>query len=310
MGLHEFRSQIEQVTATYGLRTGLQVAAERALERGLIRLGQRINFGSRPLDDDWDVMIILDACRADLFEKFAPQHPIYDRFESVSARYSCASTSREWFEKGFDDAPDEAVAGVHYVSPNPYMAKVDMERFYAVEKLYEWPTDTDAGLLDSTLVTDHALRTYAESDADRFVVHYLPPHTPFRHCADRYTMPEKAWGGNTQDAWYGLQVGAFDFDAVWADYGQNLLTILDEVERLANHVERTVVVTADHGNALGEWGIYGHPDYVPLPSLKRVPWAVLQGRGEPYDPAALDGENRSDDGTADVEERLRTLGYR
>jgi len=288
----------------YGPVTGSRISVEKAVERVLARTGERFSYGRRPLDEDWDVLIVLDACRADLFREFAPDHGVFGAFESVEETYSCASTSREWFDKAFADDPSD----VHYVTQNPHLAGLDTDRFHAVERLWEADPDAESGLLEPATVTDVALSVYRESTADRFVVHYMSPHAPFLHCVGKYDLAEKPWGGETHDVWLGLQVGAFEEGEVWEDYGQNLLTVLEEVARLIDRLSGSIVITADHANAMGELGVYGHPGYVPLPALKRVPWVEASGRGIEYDVDALDAAEPVDESA--VTDRLEALGYR
>ena len=95
-------------------------------------------------------------------------------------------------------------------------------------------------------VTNISLQAYHDSSAERFILHYLPPHAPFLHCTEKYSLKNKSWGGESHDVWFGLQVGEFDEEDVWQDYGENRRTILDEVERMIQHVSGDVVITADH----------------------------------------------------------------
>lgn len=85
------------------------------------------------------------------------------------------------------------------------------------------------------------------------------------------------------------------------------------MELLLENVDaETVAITADHGNAMGEWGLYGHPKWTYIDSLVRVPWYVTTATDErTYEPAEEDPESINRDVTADeVEDRLRDLGYR
>jgi len=307
MGISEFKSQINHAYSTYGALTGSRLAASKLVERLLAQTGSRINYGTRPLDHDWDVMIILDACRADLFREFAPEHPVYESFDRVSSKYSCASTSREWFKKGFGSGVD--VSDVHYVTQNPFLSrKTDPDRFHDVEPLYEVESESESRRLAPSVVTDVALNAYKSSNAGRFVVHYLPPHAPFLHCEGKYDLGEKSWGGESHDVWFGLQINEFDKEEVWKDYGQSLLTILDEVQRLSNHVSGDIVVTADHANGIGEFGQYGHPGYVPVPAIKRVPWVEMVGKGQEYDTQELQTIDVEEETEDQVQKRLESLG--
>ncbi|WP_053772543.1 hypothetical protein [Halorubrum tropicale] len=87
----------------------------------------------------------------------------------------------------------------------------------------------------------------------------------------------------------------------------NLRLALDEIELLLENVEaETVVITSDHGNALGEWLVYGHPPTMPMDCLRVVPWieTTAADRGE-YEPEIEPGVDHE----TDREEQLAALGY-
>lgn len=285
------------------------MSAEHAWRRVLRQVGLRVNYGQKPLDTDWNVLLVLDACRADLFRDFAPRHDLSDQFGTMGSTYSCASSSPEWFEKGFGKAPDSAVSDVVYVTQNPYFKTVDHDRFHDTLPLHRTKTDRPNGLLSPSKVTDAALSLYADTNAKRFVIHYMPPHAPFQYVDREYEVENVPWAGGTQGAWWGLQTGEFDQEQVWQDYGENLLGVLDEVQRVVKHVDGKVIITADHGNAMGELGLYAHPAFVPAPVLKSVPWIELEGRGIEYDGKKLDTPQIGTDDMI-VESRLEALGYK
>jgi len=85
--------------------------------------------------------------------------------------------------------------------------------------------------------------------------------------------------------------------------------VLDAVEELLRNVDaEEVVITAGHGDAFGEYGVYSHPAGVPHPHVRRVPWArtTTEDSGE-YTPSL---GNRGP-GTLDraVDDQLQKLGY-
>lgn len=285
-------------------------APRNCYDIGLSALGRRMNYGRRAHNHEWDILVILDACRYDLFETFGPKHEVYDRFESVEPVYSCASATPEWLAKTFEEAPDEFVAGTYYISSTGFIREVDADRLRGVDEVWDYAVDPEYGVTRPEAVTNAGIRAFREEEADRYVVHYVQPHAPFLHCPGKYDAVGNGGMGGTQNVWDGLQAGRFDRDEIWEDYGRNLLRVLDEVETLLRNVEGRVVVTADHGNAMGEWGIYGHPRDVPLPVIKRVPWAVAQGQGD-HDYEVEDRESIATGlGEHDLREHLRALGYR
>lgn len=124
---------------------------------------------------------------------------------------------------------------------------------------------------------------------------------PFRNAVE--------WSAGDRSIWTQCRAGGLHPDAVRGAYFDNLQWVLDAVATLREHVgDATVVLTADHGNALGEWGTWGHAPRSPVPAVRRVPWVGIEtGGGErpvdgPLTPAA--------DAEAGVAEQLAALGYR
>ena len=68
-----------------------------------------------------------------------------------------------------------------------------------------------------------------------------------------------------------------------------------------------MVITADHGELFGEWGLFGHMAELPVGPLLRVPWARAAASDErTHDPSEYD---RTEDALS-VDDRLTALGYR
>jgi len=117
-----------------------------------------------------------------------------------------------------------------------------------------------------------------------------------------------------------MRRGDLPRDRVWRAFRANYRYVLDDVALLLDSVDADrIVLTADHGNAFGEWGLWGHPDRIPIRVLREVPWIVTSASdsGE-YEPdLALTTPERTDDAGADeadptdeqVADRLAALGY-
>ncbi|MFC7215832.1 hypothetical protein ACFQO4_17315 [Saliphagus sp. GCM10025334] len=65
-------------------------------------------------------------------------------------------------------------------------------------------------------------------------------------------------------------------DAAMALYEENLRIALESVAALVPELEGRVVVTADHGEAFGEEGVWEHHIETHIPALVEVPWLVLE----------------------------------
>ena len=59
-------------------------------------------------------------------------------------------------------------------------------------------------------------------------------------------------------------------------YEENLRIALDAVADIVSRLDGTVVVTADHGEAFGEEGIWEHHIETYIPALTEVPWLVVE----------------------------------
>lgn len=92
--------------------------------------------------------------------------------------------------------------------------------------------------------------------------------------------------------------------------------ITEDVESLLNDLLGKTVVTADHGELLGDRErpipvtLYRHPEGVYVDSLVKVPWHVYQN-GERRDIVAEQPTETTDDFDIEqIEQNLRDLGYR
>jgi hypothetical protein len=163
-------------------------------------------------------------------------------------------------------------------------------------------------------VTDRAIDAARRHDPDRTIVHYMQPHHPFVGESDlggQYTPDpfgrDNDGEGAARTVWDALRRGEVERAAVERAYRENLRYVLDEVAVLVENVDaERAVLTADHGNAIGEWGIYGHPIGFPHPSVRRVPWAETTATDER---TRIPEVERGGE-VGDVEERLAALGYR
>jgi len=301
--------------------SGLSVPAKTVYHK-FLQQGSRLRpAGQSIYDAEWDVLIILDACRADLFRSVVAANP--DRFDFIqrgqlTCRRSLESATRPWMRRTF--GPDvDGVGETQYVVGNPWSAhELTADWFAELTEVWADSWDETHGTLLAADVTDAALAASEDLAIDsdeRLLVHYMQPHCPFVE-ATALSTPKATDGFATaaeRDVWERLQDGEFDSQDVWDGYRSNLLHALEEVDRLLSGIDApNVVVTSDHGNALGEYGLYGHPESMPFDCLRTVPW--LETTGE--DTGEHDSDERSVQTTADqasaatVESRLEALGYK
>jgi len=268
--------------------------------------------GTRIMDEDWDNLFILDACRYDLFSEAASLEG------HLESRVSLGSSSEEFLERNFGS---ESFHDTVYVNANPYIPKLgfDSGTFHAVvDCLGDW--DYDLETVRPETVTNAAREANRKFPNKRLIVHYMQPHTPFIGETGR----KIGSGGWTMDrdteslpsVWEQLRAGDVDSDMAWQAYRENLDLVLEEIQPLLGSFDGKSVVTSDHGNLFGERlspvptsRKYGHPYGVHTEELLKVPWFVVDGEQHRTitEESPVEQDSVSNE---EVEDRLEALGYK
>jgi len=239
--------------------------------RALQAVGRRLPYGTNVFERSWDVLVVLDGCRADLLAGVADDYAFLDEIDSIR---SVGSSSSEWLENTFLGRSETETTVM--VTGNTWTERyLDADAFAALDEVWKYAWDDDHGTIPPAAITDRAISHAREGDPDRLVVHYMQPHHPF--------VPDPLDGddglvragshSNTANPWVALRQNEVSVERVWEAYRANLEYVLSEVESLLENVDGRVAITADHGNLFGEWGLYGHPLSTPVPALLTVPWA-------------------------------------
>jgi hypothetical protein len=255
---------------------------------------------------DWDLLIILDACRYDTLASIADS-------VVVERAVSPACNTGEFLRAANKNAVFD---GATYISANPMVENyspgdVTLNRVYKQER-------------DEYLRTHPPKAVYnaareALADCDRVVAHTVQPHAP--HVAE--------YGGDIHPVMQGLHPANYDYEV----RGENSITLPAAMLRYISDRQtmrqaqqsyeacarfawdrgfefateavadgHTVLITADHGELLGEWGLVGHPGGVRVAELVNVPWVVLCPR-----PETPETDRKSEH---DLEAQLVDLGYK
>ena len=279
--------------------------------RCLQAVGRRTNYGESVYDRKWDVLVVLDACRADLLRSVAPE---VDFLEAVETVRSVGSSSSEWLENTFDDRAETGRTVM--VTGNTWTDRyLEADTFAALDEVWKYAWDDDLGTVPPAAITDRAVTLARNRDPDRLVVHYMQPHHPFvpDPIAGDDGMARTGSHSNDANPWMLLRRDETTVERVRSAYRANLEYVLPEVRTLVENVAGRIAITADHGNLFGEWGLYGHPMHTPVPALLAVPWAETSGQGrqsytptlEPPEPLPISRVY----GAETDSDRLAALGY-
>jgi hypothetical protein len=263
-------------------------------------------YNTRGVDvfgEDWDNLIILDACRYDTFDKLHGFDGQLDR------KISRGSSTLEFLN---GNVAGRTFPETTYITANPvYEKNFDGENFSSVHNLFL--TDSwDGGsrtVLPETFVRQ-AVDLYGDNVDKRIVFHLVQPHNPFIGEFGRTVI-----GDETLNFWSRVMTGelAYDDRDLYASYVENVLSVLSRIDDLLDAIAGKTVITADHGQMIGERASpipikeYGHPPGIHTPELVEVPWLVIDDDRREITAGAVSASADVEDDV--VEQRLRDLGY-
>lgn len=263
-------------------------------------------------EEDWDNLLLLDACRYDTFEELS------DLPGRLEPQYVRSSSTIEFLKRYLDQRD---LSDTVYVTANPQHHRKSERGFIATqfcEVIDVWQED---GWDESVrTVRPETVAAAAERALDRYpnkrlVVHFLQPHYP-------YLGPtgQEHFDNDSLDFFNRVLRGEIDVDdeTLRQAYRENLEVTLPSVERLLDSLGGKTVVSADHGEMFGERAFplpmreYGHPTGIYTDELTRVPWLVHDTgpRREITASSPTTATDDAEDVASDVvQERLRDLGY-
>ena len=287
----------------------------RKLNQLIHTRGGRWSYNKKGIDimtRDWDNLLILDACRLDMFGEQFLNSPV----ESV---VSMGSGTIEFLQGNFDGRTLEDTV---YVTANPQLHRhrdtISVNFHDVVNVWAEDGWNEDHGTVLPETVRERTIEAAERYPHKRLIVHFIQPHFPFvgsdigRGHIDKEDPDEL-------HLWMKIMTGEIpeeEIAAVVREYRSNLEIVVPHVEKTVAELEGKTVVTSDHGNMLGERSSpipieeWGHPLSLYLDELVRVPWVEFID-GERRDVIAERPEETIDDSIVEeVEDRLEKLGYR
>jgi len=138
------------------------------------------------LDGDWDHLIILDACRYDVFKESYRKYPSLKEGK-LKKRKSRGSSTSEWLHKTFTKTLPNTI----YISANPFINNRNLTlKETTTNYNKDWnPTENFKKVVDiwdkgwdkeTTTVLPREVNKEVKKHLDhRQIIHYIQPHTPF-----------------------------------------------------------------------------------------------------------------------------------
>ena len=294
-------------------------------------------LGTNILSTNFDLIVLLDTCRVDALREVADE---YEFIDNVDSRISVGGTSGEFIAATFRTEYEDLIENTAYLASNGY-AKVILEeggrddfedmnvhvdsRFHSpllfwdtvpaerlgrLDHLWKYESKGDDGEFGHSeghsppeYVTDYGIDADRQGNYEKIILHYNQPHSPYTSNALKEQRPLEEYQKNPFE--YIQKTG--NKEVVYQTYLDDLRSVLNEVETVLRNIDReNVLITADHGEAFGELGIFGHSWGSVHPHVRRVPWVKTTAKDKKeYEPKSVN-ESPSE---RTVEETLEALGY-
>jgi hypothetical protein len=296
------------------------------------------------LDEKWDYLIVLDACRYDSFEKYYKE---YLPKGNLSKKYSLGSNTPQWLRENFKVQTD-----IIYITGNPKICstnKVDgfdaKTKFSKVYDIWHGSWNDKLNTVEPQVLGNKAKDIINENSGKRTIVHYMQPHEPYLTYSNKHYSERKKpkcmqyfifrciakfftcvrfyhWSfrwkisemldiePSTQMYWLLKERGD---EGLKEYYEENLRQALVSINDLIKYLSGTIVISSDHGEVLGENGLYGHWPHSKNQILREVPWFVIKNNKgkdiksneKTIKPTVTEKEVSKEE----IETKLKMLGY-
>ncbi len=225
----------------------------------------------------WDYLIILDACRFDYFES-----NYRDYFDGELRKvWSPASSTIPWLKETWTDYYD-----IIYLSGNPYVNSTQFPgRFYARPHFREIVDVWDFGWSNKfhTVPPEAISTALLSSRGYTTVAHYMQPHLPYIGETKLYFDVKidreghlRNFSETSRKIRESIGRGKTSMDILRKAYEDNLKLVLESFGGVVDKLRGRIIVTADHGELLGEHKEYLFHSMIEVhPILREVPWCVI-----------------------------------
>lgn len=275
------------------------------------------------LEENWDILIILDACRYDFFADLYRNYLGGELKKAVSP----ATTTMEWLNKIFTGFYDDIV----YISANPYInskmevtdqynLKFNGKKHFEVVDVWIRGWDNNLGTVPPNELNKALFKAKNKYKNKRFILHYIQPHEPYisknyiQYIPKSYVEKRGEAHGlidkkinkkttNARNSTGKLIQKIFGIEGRWKisnllgispfsqpdsigykegmnglrnAYKENLEVALKSVGELLENISGNILITADHGEYLGENRRYGHGLVPRRPPIVDVPWLISE----------------------------------
>jgi hypothetical protein len=301
---------------------GFCYRAQFWLRTEIIKALQPDNDGVYIMEEDWDNLLIIDAC---------PVHVFGDAYKgegTVETKISRGETTARFFRENFggDTHYDTIVVSAN-AAVGPIVDDLEFFKFVGL-----WGNESEdlpnfdrrfRDIVHPEKVVEKTAELNNEYPNKRIIAHFLQPHSPFV-----VKDGERIEPGSIYRDFTAARQGKVSSETMTAIYKENTEWVLEYVQELDELLDGKSVITSDHGTLLGEgipliyqllhprWKfrnrnrfLYAHHIHMRLPTLVEVPWVELDSENRREIVSAEQSEG-TDINRDVIDDRLEALGYK
>ncbi|MFW9827320.1 MAG: hypothetical protein ACFFEY_07015 [Candidatus Thorarchaeota archaeon] len=261
----------------------------------MISILYRKNNGFYIFNEVWDNMIILDACRYDIFEEQYKERRMNGTLQKKISRGSHTTTFliENFIKSNYDD--------ILYITSNPYVDKLIRDKVFKIISVWKEGWSKKHHTVLPKTMYEYSVNAIINNPDKRLIIHFMQPHYPYigytigRNASNNLKRsisgkPPKKKDSRKKNkrntdlfSYYCLDLYTIiKRNTHFKLYKNNLKLALPYVEKLIDLLPGKTIVTADHGEAIGDIfhplfpiRIYGHDKYLRIPILTQVPWLSI-----------------------------------
>lgn len=280
------------------------------------RFERQYGRGVDVMREDWDTLVLLDACRYDDFEHV-------NKMEGeLKSKISRGADSPQFIQENFQG---RSLHDTVYVTANPHVTLLDNDVFYAVDSTPIESWDDEIQCIPPNAVTRAAIDAHNRYPNKRIICHYMQPHDPplgqtGTELRDRTTLRGPNPSNENDDDGARIMEAVAEGDVplklARKAYRETLEIVLEEVEELLSEIEGKVVLSSDHGEMFGEqpyrlFGqLYEHYRNPKTIELCKVPWFVPHEEFTRRSIRSDEPDSNFPSADNDLNRQLEALGYR
>ena len=260
---------------------------------------------------DWDILIIIDACRFDYFETFYKD--VLGDIGELKMVNSPAAWTVGWLKTTFEKTAlkDTILIWDHPVAERirNLQRQIEHGKYFDVRAqfkktidMWELGYDKSLGYLPPDLTTNRVFKELKEDPEARLIAKYRQVHDPYLYYKGETKLPlSKPKYSSLRKVLYEIVSDEIVWtirkkfnllpeswlNAIWLKYGREgiIRGYTEDFKLMLNHAKKIVdsypnkniVITSDHGERLGEKGRYSHGGKLER-IIKEVPWLEIRRR--------------------------------